>query len=140
MLSAMGGGGSRVCQDGCSGKDHCGNCTTHIDKSTLPGILKKSWRVVLSLRSLFTLLFDGFSILQLTVTVVFQYFIMRDLEKLAGWLRIAIIYLVSGIAGSLSSAIFLPYYVEVRSERNMTRVHFDLSDTAICFIASGLAR
>ena len=49
----------------------------------------------------------------MTVTVLFQYFIMRDLEKLAGWLRIAIIYLGSGIAGSLSSAIFLPYHVEV---------------------------
>jgi len=38
---------------------------------------------------------------------------MRDLEKLAGSLRIGIIYITSGIAGSLSSAIFLPYHVEV---------------------------
>jgi len=53
-------------------------------------------------------------LLQLIITVVFQYFIMRDLEKLAGWLRIGIIYIASGIAGSLSSAIFLPYHVEVR--------------------------
>ena len=38
---------------------------------------------------------------------------MRDLEKLAGWHRIAIIYILSGIAGSLGSAIFIPYQVEV---------------------------
>ena len=42
---------------------------------------------------------------------------MRDLEKLAGWFRIAIIYIGSGIAGSLSSAIFLPYHVEVSVTR-----------------------
>jgi len=38
---------------------------------------------------------------------------MRDVEKLAGWLRVGIIYLLSGIAGNLSSAIFLPYHPEV---------------------------
>lgn len=47
--------------------------------------------------------------------MIFQVFVMRDLEKLAGSLRIAIIYFASGIAGSLSSAIFLPYHVEVRT-------------------------
>jgi len=54
-----------------------------------------------------------FSLLQLVITVLFQAFVMRDLEKLAGSVRIAIIYIASGIAGSLSSAIFLPYHVEV---------------------------
>ena len=53
------------------------------------------------------------SILQLLITIVFQFFVMRDLEKLAGTLRIGIIYVASGVAGSLSSAIFLPYHVEV---------------------------
>lgn len=38
---------------------------------------------------------------------------MRDFEKLGGWLRIGIIYVVSGIGGSLASAIFVPYHVEV---------------------------
>lgn len=50
---------------------------------------------------------------QLLISIAFQWFIMRDLEKLAGWHRIAIIYIVSGIAGSLGSAIFIPYQVEV---------------------------
>jgi len=49
----------------------------------------------------------------LLITIGFQLFIMRDIEKLTGWLRIAIIYLVSGIAGSLASGIFLPYHPEV---------------------------
>ncbi len=40
--------------------------------------------------------------------------ILRDLEKLAGWLRISIIYILSGITGNLASAIFLPYRAEVQ--------------------------
>ncbi|XP_072168478.1 inactive rhomboid protein 1-like [Diadema setosum] len=39
--------------------------------------------------------------------------ILRDLEKLAGWLRIGIIYIFSGIGGNLTSAIFIPYRAEV---------------------------
>lgn len=35
------------------------------------------------------------------------------MEKLAGALRIAIIYMGAGIGGNLASAIFLPYHVEV---------------------------
>lgn len=47
------------------------------------------------------------------VSVCFQMTILRDLEKLAGWLRISIIYILSGITGNLASAIFLPYRAEV---------------------------
>ncbi|KAM9000982.1 inactive rhomboid protein 2 [Sarcophilus harrisii] len=47
------------------------------------------------------------------VSVLFQMTILRDLEKLAGWLRIAIIFILSGITGNLASAIFLPYRAEV---------------------------
>ncbi|XP_064439605.1 inactive rhomboid protein 2 isoform X2 [Mirounga angustirostris] len=47
------------------------------------------------------------------VSVVFQMTILRDLEKLAGWHRISIIFILSGIAGNLASAIFLPYRAEV---------------------------
>ncbi|XP_030840158.1 inactive rhomboid protein 1 isoform X3 [Strongylocentrotus purpuratus] len=39
--------------------------------------------------------------------------ILRDLEKLAGWFRIAIIYIFSGIGGNLTSAILIPYRAEV---------------------------
>uniref|UniRef100_A0A8C5H2P3 Inactive rhomboid protein n=1 Tax=Gouania willdenowi TaxID=441366 RepID=A0A8C5H2P3_GOUWI len=47
------------------------------------------------------------------VSVVFQMTILRDLEKLSGWVRISIIYIFSGITGNLASALFLPYRAEV---------------------------
>ncbi|KAG8565627.1 hypothetical protein GDO81_012929 [Engystomops pustulosus] len=47
------------------------------------------------------------------VSVIFQMTVLRDLEKLAGWLRISIIYTLSGITGNLASALFLPYRAEV---------------------------
>ncbi|XP_033120171.1 inactive rhomboid protein 1-like isoform X2 [Anneissia japonica] len=47
------------------------------------------------------------------LSIIMQMTILRDLEKLAGCLRIAIIYLVSGIGGNLMSAIFIPYRAEV---------------------------
>ncbi|XP_076041642.1 rhomboid-5 isoform X2 [Oratosquilla oratoria] len=62
---------------------------------------------------LWTSLFIHAGIVQLFITVVLQYYLMRDLEKLAGPLRIGIIYIVSGIAGNLASAIFVPYRAEV---------------------------
>lgn len=54
-----------------------------------------------------------FSLLHCLVSVIFQMTVLRDLEKLAGWLRISIIYIVSGITGNLASALFLPYRAEV---------------------------
>ncbi|XP_011241960.1 inactive rhomboid protein 1 isoform X1 [Mus musculus] len=58
-------------------------------------------------------LFLHAGILHCLVSVCFQMTVLRDLEKLAGWHRIAIIYLLSGITGNLASAIFLPYRAEV---------------------------
>ncbi|KAM7149770.1 inactive rhomboid protein 1 isoform 2-T2 [Molossus nigricans] len=59
-------------------------------------------------------LFLHAGILHCLVSVCFQMTVLRDLEKLAGWHRIAIIYLLSGVTGNLASAIFLPYRAEVR--------------------------
>lgn len=61
---------------------------------------------------LFTALFLHGGLIHLIVTVIFQGLVMRDVEKLAGCIRIAVIYFGSGIAGNLASAIFLPYQVE----------------------------
>ncbi|XDV12594.1 hypothetical protein PO909_001219 [Leuciscus waleckii] len=58
-------------------------------------------------------LFLHAGILHCLVSVCFQMTILRDLEKLAGWVRISIIYILSGITGNLASAIFLPYRAEV---------------------------
>ncbi|KAM9482229.1 inactive rhomboid protein 2-like isoform 1-T4 [Clarias gariepinus] len=58
-------------------------------------------------------LFLHAGLLHCLVSVVFQMTILRDLEKLAGWVRISIIYIFSGITGNLASALFLPYKAEV---------------------------
>ncbi|XP_041077927.1 inactive rhomboid protein 2-like [Polyodon spathula] len=58
-------------------------------------------------------LFLHAGVIHCAVTVVFQMTVLRDLEKLAGWLRISIIYILSGITGNLASALFLPYRAEV---------------------------
>ena len=55
----------------------------------------------------------GCSIMDVFITVVIQVIFMRDLEKLISSWRVVIIYIGSNICGSLASATFLPYYVEV---------------------------
>lgn len=79
-------------------------------------------------------------LLHCVVSVVFQMTILRDLEKLAGWLRISIIYMLSGITGNLASALFLPYRAEVSSSHicKYTLIHFflckfqDTQDVKFC--------
>lgn len=66
--------------------------------------------VVTSCLNLFVVLF---SIIHLGITLVLQWFMMRDLEKLTGSLRIMIIYMGSGVGGNLASAIFVPYRADV---------------------------
>lgn len=64
---------------------------------------------------LWTSLFLHAGLLHLVFSVAFQMVIMRDLEKLAGPVRIGIIYLGSGVVGNLASALFEPYRAEVTS-------------------------
>ena len=54
-----------------------------------------------------------FRIIHLCCTLIFHFTIMRDMEKMAGWLRMTIIYIFSGIGGYLYSGILLPYQAEV---------------------------
>ncbi|XP_019358586.1 PREDICTED: inactive rhomboid protein 2 [Gavialis gangeticus] len=58
-------------------------------------------------------LFLHAGIVHCLVSVIFQMTVLRDLEKLAGWHRISIIFILSGITGNLASALFLPYRAEV---------------------------
>ena len=51
--------------------------------------------------------------IHLAITVALHFWLMRDLEKMAGASRIAIIYLGAGMIGNLASAIFVPYRAEV---------------------------
>ena len=55
----------------------------------------------------------SFRVFHLLITIVFQYTIMRPLEKLAGCIRVMIIYIVSGFVGSLASALFLRDSIQV---------------------------
>ena len=52
-------------------------------------------------------------IFHLVITLYLQLTYMRSMEKMAGPLRIGIIYIVSGVAGNLASAIFVPYRADV---------------------------
>jgi membrane associated rhomboid family serine protease len=41
-----------------------------------------------------------------------QLYLMRDLERMCGPLRMAILYLGSGLVGNMASAIFVPFRAE----------------------------
>lgn len=60
----------------------------------------------------FTSLFLHAGLLHLLITLFVQIYLMRDMEKLCGPVRISIIYIGSGMAGNLASAIFIPYRAE----------------------------
>ena len=63
----------------------------------------------------------------MALTVLLQYWLMRDLEKMAGTARITIIYLCAGCVGNLASAIFVPY----RAEVGPAGAHFGLLATCM---------
>ncbi|CAF1321103.1 unnamed protein product [Adineta ricciae] len=60
-----------------------------------------------------TVIFIHAGLIHLLITIIFQYTIMRPLEKLAGCVRVMIIYIVSGFVGSLASALFLRDTIQV---------------------------
>ncbi|CAF0761544.1 unnamed protein product [Adineta steineri] len=60
-----------------------------------------------------TVIFIHAGLIHLLITIIFQYTIMRPLEKLAGCIRVMIIYIVSGFVGSLASALFLRDSIQV---------------------------
>lgn len=65
---------------------------------------------------LFTSLCLHAGILHLAITVAFQHVFLSDLERLIGPIRTAIVYIGSGVAGNLTSAIFEPYKPEVSKQ------------------------
>ncbi|XP_052456665.1 inactive rhomboid protein 2 isoform X1 [Carassius gibelio] len=85
---------------------HCLNDVCGLLPFLNPNVPDQFYRLWLSL-------FLHAGLLHCLVSVIFQMTVLRDLEKLAGWLRISIIYIVSGITGNLASALFLPYRAEV---------------------------
>uniref|UniRef100_A0A8C3B3K8 Inactive rhomboid protein n=1 Tax=Cyclopterus lumpus TaxID=8103 RepID=A0A8C3B3K8_CYCLU len=90
----------------CSQVIHCLDDVCGLLPFLNPDVPDQFYRLWLSL-------FLHAGLLHCLVSVVFQMTILRDLEKLAGWVRISIIYILSGITGNLASALFLPYRAEV---------------------------
>ena len=73
-----------------------------------------------------------YRILSILLTLVLQFIIMRDLEKMIGWWRMTLIYMGAGSAGSVGSVIFLPYYVEVKILLSIFKFHLvNLSNVTI---------
>lgn len=64
--------------------------------------------------------------LHLIASLALQWLFMRDLEKMAGPVRIAVVYLGSGVAGNMASAIFEPYRAEVILRRDLNFKSFSL--------------
>ncbi|KAI6212837.1 hypothetical protein M3Y94_00076400 [Aphelenchoides besseyi] len=58
-------------------------------------------------------LFIHAGIIRLLITVILQLTFMRRFELMIGWIRLSLIYFVSGVGGYLASASFVPYMPEV---------------------------
>ena len=58
---------------------------------------------------LVTALFVHAGVLHLILTIVAQLVLGSQIERTAGWFRIMLIYLTSGIGGNLISSVFVPY-------------------------------
>ncbi|XP_062507609.1 inactive rhomboid protein 1-like isoform X2 [Corticium candelabrum] len=58
-------------------------------------------------------LFLHVGIIHCAVTVFFEIVVLYELEKLAGWFRVMMIFVFSGIGGNIVSAVFAPYQAEV---------------------------
>lgn len=62
---------------------------------------------------LYLSLFLNAGVLHIIIVLIFNFTVLRDIEKMAGWLRTTLIYMLSGIGGNLWSAILIPYEPEV---------------------------
>ena len=47
------------------------------------------------------------------LSLIFDFIILRNLEKYLGWLSTSILYMGSGIGGNIISGVFVPYSPEV---------------------------
>ncbi|EDV90944.1 GH23944 [Drosophila grimshawi] len=52
-------------------------------------------------------------VLHLAITLIFQHLFLADLERLIGTLRTTVVYIMSGLAGNLTSAVLVPHRPEV---------------------------
>ncbi|XP_052225869.1 inactive rhomboid protein 2-like isoform X1 [Dreissena polymorpha] len=100
------------------GPDHCMqvNCLSETcqfmgmqgskEQPWLPEAPNQWWRLLLSL-----CLHQG--IIHVLVVAVSQWFMIGQIERTAGWLRVAIIYILAGTGALLASATFTPFVCSV---------------------------
>ncbi|CAJ0584737.1 unnamed protein product, partial [Mesorhabditis spiculigera] len=62
---------------------------------------------------LFISLFLHAGLIHCALTVGLQLWLLRDLEQLIGWRRMAILYFGSGVGGNMASSIFVPFLPQV---------------------------
>lgn len=79
---------------------------------------------------LFTSLCLHAGIFHLAITIAFQHVFLADLERLIGPVRTAIVYIGSGLAGNLTSAVLVPYKPEV----SLTKYDFTSNLITIFFL------
>jgi membrane associated rhomboid family serine protease len=85
--------------------DICGfNGVGTVDGDPLQPVGGQIWRLVLSL-------FIHLGVIHVLIVAVIQLVLGIQIERTAGFVRIALIYFISGIGGNLVSAIFIPYQV-----------------------------
>lgn len=58
-------------------------------------------------------LFLHAGVIHIAITLSLHHALLVDFEKLIGSVRMAILYLGSGVAGNLASSLFLPFKPEV---------------------------
>lgn len=58
-------------------------------------------------------LFLHAGVIHVAITLSLHHALLSDFEKLIGSVRMAILYLGSGVAGNLASSLFLPFKPEV---------------------------
>ena len=65
---------------------------------------------------LFTCLLIHAGVVHFVLCCGVQYYVGKQIEKTAGWIRIALIYLISGVGGWVVSGIFSPYTVDMGAD------------------------
>eukprot|EP00118_Oscarella_pearsei_P017384 m.171691 g.171691 ORF g.171691 m.171691 type:complete len:729 (+) comp39070_c1_seq4:1248-3434(+) len=79
-----------------------GGLSADVNNTYQPANPNQWWRFI-------TPLVFHLGFIHLTLVVVFQLFVGWSIEKTAGWLRVFLIYFISGIGGYIISGIFIPY-------------------------------
>lgn len=79
-----------------------GGLSSDKDKPYLPSNPNQGWRFIMPL-----IFHTG--VIHLVIVIILQVLIGWNIEKTAGWFRVFLVYVLSGVGGYLVSGIFVPY-------------------------------